>query len=654
MMQRIVFFFVFWAISPALGFAEYTARDYLNNYEWEDEDWPEDDFEKLLTFVENLPLNPRSFRVKKAATLAVPPKAYIANPSVLDDQSREDLAVVTPKHQGGTYLASTMDRTHTEFGRVALSSVLATPIHDVTKLKQRQQMIQELLDNPELAQEIKASLSRLASHQLYLLSFFGRDPLTSLNAKSYFKDPRFAKANDSALILGSASRFEELLRKVDCAGVVCASAALVCSGMGLEEAAMGSFIEHFQDAGGEQIKRPFRFLGFFYGLAFEAPNHVAIDALGRIISLAGGVYGTLGLREAYRWDQSQYHLMQIMYDRLHRVHHFLKELERLAAILAKTNFLKQIKDVGRWIPGGKPILENLYNDTFARPYHYLTSHGHTLVAYRQVSQNLDKLATLLLPVGELDSLFSIYRLLDETPNDSENRFTLVEYIEADTPQIVAEGFWNATVGARNAVANSIYLGNIGKERNLLVMGPNSGGKSTLLRALAYNVVLAQTFGIAAADTFRVTPFAYIRCNIEITDDIDNGMSKFRSEASRAGKLLQTASDLQSGEFLFSVMDEMFSSTSPEEGQAAAYTLADQMGMMENVTSLLVSHYSIFREQTLNNFQHYHTTVTRSEDGSISFPYFIEPGVEHENVAFDILLQEGIANPIIEKAKRLVE
>ena len=63
----------------------------------------------------------------------------------------------------------------------------------------------------------------------------------------------------------------------------------------------------------------------------------------------------------------------------------------------------------------------------------------------------------------------------------------------------------------------------------------------------------------------MTPFAAFNCYLNVTDDLSAGLSLFKAELKRAKELLQTIRGLPTNRFSFTLIDELFSGTSPQEG-----------------------------------------------------------------------------------------
>jgi urease gamma subunit len=166
----------------------------------------------------------------------------------------------------------------------------------------------------------------------------------------------------------------------------------------------------------------------------------------------------------------------------------------------------------------------------------------TRSAMQLVAAERERLREIVLWFGEVDALCAIAALRAER---SETR--IAELVRG-AREIVARDLVHPAVV--NAIDNDVEL-----RGGLLVTGSNMSGKSTFLRTIAVNAVLAQsihtTFG-----AWRATPLT-VRTVMRIADDPARGMSTYAIEVAAIGELV-AASD---SDMLF-VVDEPFNGTNP--------------------------------------------------------------------------------------------
>lgn len=166
---------------------------------------------------------------------------------------------------------------------------------------------------------------------------------------------------------------------------------------------------------------------------------------------------------------------------------------------------------------------------------------------RIVEAERERLRRIVLWLGELDALCSVARLRAERDADVSTPDLV------DGPlQLVARDLVHPVL--ERGIGNDIVL-----DPGLLVTGSNMSGKSTLLRAVGVNAILAQsihtTFGGWRA------PLVRVRAVMRIRDDIDSGLSTYAVEVGAIGELVATADERSTLPTLF-VLDEPFHGTNP--------------------------------------------------------------------------------------------
>ncbi|HEX4068459.1 MAG TPA: hypothetical protein VHX42_00005, partial [Candidatus Babeliales bacterium] len=227
--------------------------------------------------------------------------------------------------------------------------------------------------------------------------------------------------------------------------------------------------------------------------------------------------------------------------------------------------------------------------------------------------------------------------------DKAVRYCMVNFVEnSATPIINAHNFWNPFINPDTVITNNITFDS--SCPNSILTGPNTGGKSTVIKAIMLNVLMAQTFGIAPSENLTITPFTKLNCFMNIADDIATGASLFKSEVMRAKKLLELVQSLKRDEFSFVIIDEIFTGTSPQEGETAAIRFAKHMGTYANNISIIATHYPKMVDletETNGTFHNHHLEILRNEDGSLNRTFKLKNGPTFFNVAFDILEEEGL-------------
>ena len=164
---------------------------------------------------------------------------------------------------------------------------------------------------------------------------------------------------------------------------------------------------------------------------------------------------------------------------------------------------------------------------------------------RLVDTERARLRRLVLWLGEVDALTAIARLRAER---SDAR--IPQFVDG-APQLEARDVVHPAI--ERAIGNDVALASSG----LLVTGSNASGKSTLLRALGINAILAQslhtTFGTWRASLVRV------RAVMRIVDDLASGKSTYAVEVAAVGELVAAVRGTLP---TLCVLDEPFHGTNP--------------------------------------------------------------------------------------------
>src|SRR5688572_1860859 len=166
----------------------------------------------------------------------------------------------------------------------------------------------------------------------------------------------------------------------------------------------------------------------------------------------------------------------------------------------------------------------------------------------------------LAALGEAESLSALATLAHDNPD-----WVMPELVDG-SGCIEARALGHPLLPARTRVSNDITVGPRGTF--VLVTGSNMSGKSTLLRAIGTNVVLAQAGGPVCAAALRLTPVD-IWTSIRIDDSLEAGVSLFMAELRRLKRIVDAARDPGRSRPLLYLLDEMLHGTNTAERRIAA-------------------------------------------------------------------------------------
>jgi hypothetical protein len=201
------------------------------------------------------------------------------------------------------------------------------------------------------------------------------------------------------------------------------------------------------------------------------------------------------------------------------------------------------------------------------------------------------------------------------------------------------------------VGNDVTVGPPGTF--LLVTGSNMSGKSTLLRAIGINVVLAQAGGPVCAAAMRVPPLA-LASSMRVQDSLEQGVSYFMAELQRLKEVVDTAEQAgQSSGSLVDVaartplflLDEILHGTNTTERQIAARRIIVHL-LSLGATGAVSTHDLALADApefaAISQRVHFTEQFTRGADGlSMTFDYQLRPGIASSTNALKLMEMIGL-------------
>lgn len=362
------------------------------------------------------------------------------------------------------------------------------------------------------------------------------------------------------------------------------------------------------------------------------------------LSVATSVYGNIayGLMLA---GYSSYYVYQDYAkgsekrSKIHALHRLLKLSEELEAMSKEKGFTLQHPLSAVTDKQGT----NLMNHIRSSRYAYKSSYFFAVPLVHSFLYNLyekeQHLASLFASIAEMDAYNAIATKIIETQSTSA-KFCFAKHLDAAAPTVQAKGLWY--VLTQNPVVN-----NFNETNNIILTGPNAGGKSTFIRAVLQNIVLAQTYGIAAGESFAVTPFDVIHSYLNLKDDPLRKKSRYLVELEVAGDIKKTQTNLSAGEKYFWITDELFSGTGEQDGGRVAYNFVKGLALTKNYNAemfIFATHFEKMTTLESENMRCKNYKVdppAQNSSGDFVYPYTISPGINTSGIAYDLALKAGL-------------
>src|SRR5215472_5389517 len=236
----------------------------------------------------------------------------------------------------------------------------------------------------------------------------------------------------------------------------------------------------------------------------------------------------------------------------------------------------------------------------------------------------------LAAAGEMEALCSLASHAFEHPDDKFPEFA------DEGPLIEAEGVGHPLLPEAQVVRNDVQIG--GVLRLLVVSGSNMSGKSTLLRTLGVNTVLAQAGAPVRARRLRISPLA-VGASIRVTDSLQGGVSRFYAEILRLRQILDQTNGKLPVLFL---IDEFLHGTNSHDRRIGAEALA--RGLVERGAIGLITTHDLALADIVDSLRghaanvHFEDSV---ENGEIHFDYRMRPGVVRKSNAVELMRSVGL-------------
>ncbi len=186
-------------------------------------------------------------------------------------------------------------------------------------------------------------------------------------------------------------------------------------------------------------------------------------------------------------------------------------------------------------------------------------------------------------------------------------------------------------------------------RTWVITGPNAAGKSTLLRMVGVNVLLAQVGAAVAAREMAWSPVRLIT-DVRIRDDLAKHESYFLSEVRRLRRLVL---DSEGRTPVLGLIDEPFRGTNSQERTAAGIALLEHLTASRNLFLIATHEETLARIAANTASALNHHFQEHLHEGGITFDYLLRPGPAGTKTALRILEQEGYPGSLLDRARGLM-
>ena len=266
-----------------------------------------------------------------------------------------------------------------------------------------------------------------------------------------------------------------------------------------------------------------------------------------------------------------------------------------------------------------------------------------------------------------NSMTDIYRIWKDY-NIKKDISSLLKTIYAidviDTiNKLLLSGEWSKAIysnetllwDAKNPILKSEQIANpVNLKKNIIVTGPNAGGKTTYVKTILANVILGQTIGITYSLRSQIILYDTINSFMRVSDILGT-RSYFEAEAEYCLNMINKAVNIsaQNKRGLF-LMDEPMHSTPPTEGMATAYAVIEYLSKLDGISLIITTHFhKLVKLEELYPEKFINLSVDAiPHNNRYIFPYKIKRGYSYQCIAIELLDIKEFPTIIIDNAIKM--
>ena len=492
-----------------------------------------------------------------------------------------------------------------------------SPFDQSLTVQHRQDLIKFLVEHPEVLEQLENLIVSLLADEAAVIKFMQSRSVDSPTENPIAKAMRFMDKNKYAQIYSKWWSVRSL-------GLGIAS----LGGQGVK-----AWDSLFSDM--SLARRTLAMASGFFGLSFD--QFTAEQLL-----MANLWMSTIAGYSLY----SHYTGALATRDALYSLNRLADVAHEIEALCKEHNIEHQFKLSSIRSDRGRQILKDLNQSHYKnKDTNFILSPIINTFMY-EIYENDEIFAPIYASIGEIDAYVALAKKIVALQVD-DHAYCFAQFLDQERPKIDAQDFWNILISKGLVVTNSLN-----ESRNIILTGANEGGKTTTIRAILQNIVLAQTFGIAAAQEFRFTPFTKIHSYLNVSDDILSGKSRYAFELQQAKTILHQIEALQPEDKYFFVLDELFTGTNGEDGAQAAYDFIDNIASFSGIQFIYATHFNRLKQIGAANpacanykidppLRNAKGEFIRDEQGQFIYPYTLSPGANNVNVALERAKDAGI-------------
>jgi DNA mismatch repair ATPase MutS len=260
-----------------------------------------------------------------------------------------------------------------------------------------------------------------------------------------------------------------------------------------------------------------------------------------------------------------------------------------------------------------------------------------LIKFNSMLVHLGKYKTeiydLMETLGTIEAMISVASFRHLLPYFVRPEFT-------EDKELMVKDLYHLSIKA--PVANSITT-----EGPVLITGSNASGKSTFLKSVAINTILAQTINTCPCEDYRA-PFFRIYSSMALSDDLDMGDSYYIVEIKSLKRIVDASK--KKGERILCFIDEVLRGTNTVERIAASSEILKNLSDA-GVMCFAATHDIELTRILENDMTNYHFSEYIEND-QVLFDYLIKEGPSTSRNAIKLLKVYGYDQELVDSAETM--
>ncbi|OJF95782.1 DNA mismatch repair protein MutS [Alkalibacterium sp. 20] len=263
----------------------------------------------------------------------------------------------------------------------------------------------------------------------------------------------------------------------------------------------------------------------------------------------------------------------------------------------------------------------------------------------QVKEEIERLQRLAKVIATIDVLQS-FATVSEEYNYVRPSFRMdsqdVSIIKGRHPVV------EKVMGEQAYVPNDVKL--VDETSVLLITGPNMSGKSTYMRQLALIIIMAQMGCFVPAEEANLPLFDRLYTRIGAMDDLIGGQSTFMVEMTETNQALENATPKS-----LLLFDEIGRGTATYDGMALAEAIIEYVHDQIKAKTLFSTHYHELTvlDERLPKLRNVHVGAVE-EDGDLVFLHQMLPGAADKSYGVQVAKLAGLPHPLLKRAESILK